>query len=150
MIKYSAFNRKVSTLPQMQKSLDKEISDIESVNNNFWKRIFNLPFSTTRDTNIQSFLFRIIHKIIPCNKLLHTIKIKKNALCNFCDDDDDMLHFFINCKKVKEFWIFWINCWENISRMPIKHSNVLNECILLGLPNNKAEIQVFNYCLLHT
>ncbi len=81
----------------------KEFPDIESVNNIFWKRIFNLPFSTTRDTNIQSFQFRIIHKIIPCNKWLHTIKINNNAVCNFCDEDDDMLFFFINCKKLKNF-----------------------------------------------
>ncbi len=60
-----------------KKTWIKEFPDIESVNNNFWKRIFNLPFSTTRDTNIQSFQFRIIHKVIPCNKWLHTIKIKK-------------------------------------------------------------------------
>ncbi len=71
----------------------KEFPDIESVNNNFWKRIFHLPFSTTRDTQIQSFQIRIIHKIILCNKWLHTIKIKNNAVCNFCDVDDDMLHF---------------------------------------------------------
>ncbi len=61
-----------------------------------------------------------------------------------------MLHFFINCKKVKEFLSFWINWWENISRIHIKHSNVLNECILRGFPNNKGEIQVLNYCMLHT
>ncbi len=56
------------------------------------------------------------------------------------------LHFFINCKNVKEFWSFWINWCENISRIPIKYSNVLNECILLDFPNNKEEIQVLNNC----
>ncbi len=77
--------------------------------------------------------------MIPCNKWLHTIKIKNNAVCNFCNEDDDTLHFFINCKKVNEFWSFWINWWENISKIPIKYSNVINECILLGFPNNKEE-----------
>ncbi len=43
--------------PKCTKAWIKEFSDIESVNNNFWKRIFNLPFSTTRDTKIQSFQF---------------------------------------------------------------------------------------------
>ncbi len=51
-----------------------------------------------------------------------------------------MLDFFINCKKVKEFWSFWFNWWEKISRIPIKNNNVLNECIILGFPNNKEEI----------
>ncbi len=48
--------------PKCKKAWIKEFPDIESVNNNFWKRIFNLQFSTTRDTNIESFQFRIIHK----------------------------------------------------------------------------------------
>ncbi len=39
-------------------------------------------------------------------------KHKSNAICNFCDEADDMLHFFINCKKVKEFWSFGFNWWE--------------------------------------
>ncbi len=78
----------------------------ELIKNNIWKRILNLPFSTTRDTNIQSFQFRIINKIIPCNKSLHTIKIKNNAVSNFCDEDEEMLHFFINCKKLKNFGDF--------------------------------------------
>ncbi len=38
-----------------KKAWIKEFPDIDSVNNNFWKTIFNLPFSTTRDTKIQSF-----------------------------------------------------------------------------------------------
>ncbi len=89
--------------PKCKKAWIKEFPDIESVNNNIWKRIFNLPFST-KDTNVQSFQFRIIHKLIFCNKWLYTIKIKNNALCNFCDDDDDILIIFINCVKVKAFW----------------------------------------------
>ncbi len=51
--------------PKCRKAFIKKFSDRESVNNKFWKRIFNLPFSTTRETKIQSFQFRIIHKIIP-------------------------------------------------------------------------------------
>ena len=63
-------------------------------------------------TKLQSFQYRIIHKIIPCNKWLHTIKIKIDNICNFCTEVDDMTHFFINCPKVKEFWSFWLNWWE--------------------------------------
>ncbi len=77
----------------------KEFPDLETVNDSVWKRVFNLPFSTTRDTKIQSYQFRIFHKIIHCNKRLCSIKIKSNSICNFCDEADDMLHFFINCKK---------------------------------------------------
>ncbi len=40
--------------------------------------IFKLPFHTVRDTKLQSFQFRLLHRIIPCNKWLNTIKIKNS------------------------------------------------------------------------
>ncbi len=59
--------------------------------------------------------------------------------------------FFLKLqKKGKEFGSFWFNWWEKISRMQIKNSNVLNECIMLGFPHNKEEIQVLHYCMLYT
>ncbi len=50
--------------------------DFKTADSKIWKRIFKLPFNTVRDTTIQSFQYRILHKIIPCNKWLYTIKIK--------------------------------------------------------------------------
>ncbi len=35
---------------------------------NVWPRIFKLPFISVRDTKIQTFQYRLIEKIIPCNK----------------------------------------------------------------------------------
>ncbi len=101
-------------------------------------------------SKLQSFQYRIIHKIIPCNKWLHTIKIKKDKMYNFCSEVDDMIHFFINCPKVKQFWSFWLNWWEKISGIPIKYSTVLKEYIMLWFPTNKDEILVLNYCIFHT
>ncbi len=41
--------------PKSKKAWTKEFPDLETVNDCVWKRVFNLPFSTTRDTKIQSF-----------------------------------------------------------------------------------------------
>ncbi len=49
---------------------------------NIWPRIFKLPFTTVRDTKIQTFQYRIIQNIIPCNKWLHNIKIKNSPVCD--------------------------------------------------------------------
>ncbi len=61
-----------------------------------------------------------------------------------------MIHFLIHCHKVKEIWSFWLNWWEKISGILIKHSTVLTECIMFGFLTNKDEIFVINYCILHT
>ncbi len=76
--------------------------------------------------------------------------MKKDKICNFCSEVDDIIHFFINCHKVKEFWSFWLNWWEKISGIPIKYCTVLKECIMLGFPTNRDEILVVNYCIFHT
>ncbi len=85
--------------PKCLKALTKEFPGLKSVENKTWKRIFNTPFIVLRDTKLQSFQYRIIHKIIPCNKWLHTIKIKKDNICNFCSEVDDIIHFFINMHR---------------------------------------------------
>ncbi len=43
----------------------------------YWSfRIFEQPFKCYRVTKIQSFQFRIIHRIIPCNQWLKNVMIK--------------------------------------------------------------------------
>ncbi len=41
-----------------------------------WPRIFKLPFQVIRETKIQTFQYKILHRIISCNKWLFNIKIK--------------------------------------------------------------------------
>ncbi len=105
------------------------------------KDIFKLPFYTVRDTKLQSFQFRLLHRIISHNKWLNTIKIKKSDQCSHCDSIDDIPHFFIfiKCPKVLVFWHYWVNWWENISGIEIKNSSVLHICILSGFPNSNPE-----------
>ncbi len=73
-----AFNRKYQHNPKCKKAWIKKFPNIESVDNNFWKFFFILPFSTTRDINIQSFQFRIIHQIILYRKLGSMSKVSIN------------------------------------------------------------------------
>ncbi len=64
---------------------------------------FEQPFKCCRDTNIQSFQFRIIHRIIPCNQWLKNVMIKKSEQCNYCGDTDDSCHFFYTVQRCMNF-----------------------------------------------
>ncbi len=112
---------------------------------NVCPRIFKLPFKTVRDTKIQTFLYRIIQKIIQCNKLLHNIKIKSSPNCDYCKNEDRFSHYFIRCQKVAEFWTHCFNWWENLSSILIKDSQVIEEYILFGFPSNSDTMQVLNF-----
>ncbi len=58
-----------------------------------WKRIFKLPFKIVCDTKIKTFQFKILHKIIPCNKWLSVIRITNQDTCNYCEGVDDIARF---------------------------------------------------------
>ncbi len=113
---------------------------------NVWPRIFKLPFKTIRDTKIQTFQYRIIQNTIPCNKLLHNIKKKNSPVCDYCNNVDDLPHYFIRCPKVAEFWCYWFNWWENLSGIDIRDNQVIEECILFGFPLNNDVMHVLNFC----
>ncbi len=55
--------------------------------------------------------------MIPCNKWLYNIKIKESSICNYCNDVNDIPHFFLKCSKVKEFWNMMINWLEQLSEL---------------------------------
>ncbi len=71
------------TLNAIRMKLNEEFAALNSGENKTWKRIFNISFTVLRDTKLQSFQYKIIHNIIPCNKWLHTIKIRNDNISNF-------------------------------------------------------------------
>ncbi len=48
-----------------------------------WTGIFKIDVQICRDTKLQSFQYRIIHRIITCNKWLKDKKIKDISVCHF-------------------------------------------------------------------
>ena len=73
----------------------------------------------TRETKLQSFQYKIFHRIIACNKYLSDIRVKDNSECMYCDNQPDtIIHFFVSCPKVALFWktVFrWLNTVLKIS-----------------------------------
>ena len=124
--------------------------DFNTADSKVWKRIYKLSFNLVRDTKIQMFQYKILHKTIPCNKWLYDIKIKNSDTCNYCGDTDDIPHFFIECPKVLDFWSHWSNWWENLSGIAIKDCQIIEECIIFGFPLNTDAMQVLNFCILYT
>ena len=75
--------------------------------------LFNDIYRITNDTNLRNFQFKLLHHILPNNKLLHKMGIKNSALCNFCNQDEDsILHYLWGCHVAKRFWtsfIIWLS-----------------------------------------
>ena len=67
-------------------------------------------YRITNDTKLRNFQFKLLHHILPNNKLLHKMGIKNSALCNFCNQEEDsILHYLWGCPVAKRFWTSFNN-----------------------------------------
>ena len=112
-----------------------------------WERIFTMAFSVVSEPKIQSFQYRLIHRIIPCNEWLYNIKVKDTNVCDYCNAKDDILHYFLYCDKIHTFWVSLLRWWNRISDTIINDESELAECILFGFPGNNDITNVLNYII---
>ena len=80
-----------------------------------WKDIFSRPFIVCRSTRLQSFQFRLLHRIITCNHWLFNAGIKGSPNCETCNIDDTLIHFFIDCVHVENFWSNFRIWWSDVT-----------------------------------
>ena len=139
---------KTEHTPQSKTKWSKLIKSLQDPEETVWRDIYNMSFKITRETKLQTLQYRIIHRIIPCNEWLFNIKIKDNKTCNFCNEIDDIAHFFIYCKLVKLFWKTWSKWWNSLSKTDISNCNDAEECILFGFHGEDDLTQVLNYIIL--
>lgn len=129
--------KKPCSIPKWETTLG-----LQSVN---WKHIFLNPFKVCHESQMQSFQFKILHRIIACNHWLHTMKVKDSPNCVFCKENDDIVHFFATCNRVTDFWRsfenWWIQTSGDVGKLDIK-------TVMFGVVSNKTNANVFNYCLI--
>ena len=74
-----------------------------------------MPFKITKDSRIQWFQIRIIHRIIGTNYYLHKIKYNDNPLCTFCKNENETIeHLFWQCSFVKDIIDIYFKTKKNI------------------------------------
>lgn len=100
-----------------------------------------MPYRISRETKLQSFHFRIAHRIITCNKYLSDIRMREDAACHSCNMRDTITHFFVECQTVREFWTRLDNwCKEHIN-LPMSFLTTGER--ILGLTNENGNAKAF-------
>ena len=79
-----------------------------------WANIFKTPYLTFRGVFYQCFQYKISHRIIACRDWLSTLKVIDSPSCLYCDDKDTILHFFVYCPLVTEFWSSFMPWWNKL------------------------------------
>ena len=76
-----------------------------------WSKIFLLPYLISRETYLQTFQFKILHRIFACNYWLSIVKVSESSKCHFCPEIDTIGHYFYTCPRVSILWKQSSKCW---------------------------------------
>ena len=109
-----------------------------------WKQIFKVPFFSCTETMLQTFQYKVIHRVFPCNHWLYNCKVINSPCCTFCNKDDNIIHYFTECGDLPAFWFSFGNWWNRIMNCVID-LNIYN--IILGYNENLANNANLNYCV---
>ena len=115
-----------------------------------WENIHSLSHQYCKNSKFLSFQYKIIHHTISCRKWLFERHVKgiENNLCKFCNKEDNLVHFFINCKQVINLWI-QINKWlVNCMQYNFLEWDNTYEKILLGHLSDADNSKAINMFIL--
>lgn len=114
-----------------------------------WKFWYSLPCSLSREVRLQSFQYRVLHRTIPCNAFLQQIRVKDSKTYNYCDEWDDLIHFFYYCPDTVDFWdsiALWLSSSSDIISFP---EDLEETDFLFGIKGFGDDIKRINFILLY-
>jgi exonuclease III len=146
---YEYFTRQKAKEPTCIKKWTEMYPGFKTAVNDIWENIFRISFKITRETKLQTFQYKIIHRLIACRKKLFDWKIVDHPTCLFCSELDDLRHFFLLCVKTDQFWNSFFAWWNNLGDIEISPEfDCLEENILFGFQIEGEVFSVLNYCIL--
>jgi hypothetical protein len=117
---------------------------IENKNEEAWSNIFMVNKSV-RDTRLQTFQYKILYNLIPCNLYLHRISRSDTDKCETCNVLDDLNHYLFQCKQVEPFWNSFKIWWKNMTEEDI---TLDKNKVKLGFIENLKNNESLNACIL--
>ena len=109
-----------------------------------WTKIFNMPRLLTFDLRLVELQWKIINRVYATDSYVSNFEQNVSKNCKYCQVQNNLIHWFVECQKLKLFWdhfFNWIKVNFGISMKPN------TKCILFG--NLEAESFELNFSLLH-
>lgn len=131
------FNRLESWQRELSNSPQQKFPD--------WDKEFLIPYTSTRETKLQSFVFKILYRLTPCNKHLHKLRIKDSHICSFCNQVDNITHFFYECCTVTPFWSDLTKWCKRYLDIHLDRISIPE--ILLGVTRKLENTRVINFVI---
>jgi hypothetical protein len=118
------------------------------IDENMWTIIYTNDRHVTSDTYVLNLQYKITHRILACNKNLHTWKIKQSKDCDNCKEVDTIEHFLVQCNDTYTMWQHIFNWWA--ANMEAWFQLDTYE-IIFGVPNefNEPIVNQVNFIILY-
>lgn len=109
-------------------------------------KVYQLPFTITKEVKIIMFQYKIIHNILPTQMSLHRDGISDSDLCSFCKIEKQTInHLLVDCSKTVSFWIIFQDWWYGKTQETLS----LNQSqILYGFFEKTSHWQALNYSII--
>lgn len=113
-----------------------------------WQERYSAPYKVCRETKLQSFAFKIAHRLIPCAHFLRKMRIRESEECVTCKETDTIIHYLYDCTEVQRFWqgvVKWFDDYTHISL-----DNLSAAHFMFGIPKTTRNWKTVNWILLVT
>ena len=113
--------------------------------------VWRLLFDCTYEVKLIILQWKLMHGIYPTGTLLYKMKKRPTEMCEFCDERDTVIHFFVNCPVARNVWK---EAEKVIVQLTSKTIHLSDKVIMTGLPSHEAtlskkELNKLNYiCLI--
>ena len=115
-----------------------------------WSKTFRIPYDVTFDTRLQSFQYKILLRIFPCNWYVSKFDRTVVERCQFCSEGiDNICHYFFDCTLCTHFWEdlqVWISDNVNIDNL---YEGISRKNVVLGICSKNENYCVINYIILY-
>ena len=109
------------------------------IDDNNWKLIFNLAKNTSFESKTSIFQYKILHRILPTNALLHKYQIRNDPFCSRCNNViENLEHLFHTCPLIIKLWYDiadWLSPELDIAQC------INSESILLGIYSENKQLE---------
>lgn len=123
---YTILLHKQTFIPTAQKNIEKKCKS----HNVDWSTVYNLIYSSTIDTTLRAFEYKIKNNCLYLNQKLFTFGKVSSSNCSFCNvAPETMVHFFVDCPFTKQFYY---ECRDWLQLGGIMFPNLTLESVLLG------------------
>lgn len=139
---YWMINTQTTTTPTCYQSwFEKYFIEFSQFN---WRRIFTLTKSITLNTKLIEFQYKIIHRVYASDSYVSNFDNSVSKICRLCLCDNNIPHLFVDCIRVRQFWIDLKEWLATIVTVNVDFSTAE---IIFGIL--KGASYKVNFCLLH-